>query len=112
MVTRFASDSPQFRDLSAKMLATFLLTMRGTPYYYNGDELGMTNIRMEKIEDYNDMPTLNEYQRLKNTGGDLREKIHGGNQILLPRQWPHAFSVGQFSKCRLHHRQTLAENQP
>jgi oligo-1,6-glucosidase len=61
MVTRFGNDSPEFRDLSSKMLTTFILTMRGTPYYYNGDELGMTNIRFDKIDDYRDMSTLNEY---------------------------------------------------
>ncbi|MBS1543819.1 MAG: alpha-glucosidase C-terminal domain-containing protein, partial [Bacteroidetes bacterium] len=62
-------------DLSSKMLNTFILTMRGTPFVYYGDELGMTNIRFDRIEDYRDMPTLNEYQRLKNTGGDLRQFI-------------------------------------
>lgn len=71
MISRFANDSPAFRELSAKMLNTFIMTMRGTPYYYNGDELGMTNIRMDKIEDYNDMPTQNEYKRLKMTGGNI-----------------------------------------
>ena len=55
MVSRFGNDSPPFRDLSSKMLTTFIMTMRGTPYYYNGDELGMTNIRFDKIEDYRDM---------------------------------------------------------
>jgi oligo-1,6-glucosidase len=71
MVTRFGNDSPQFRDVSSKMLTTFIMTMRGTPYYYNGDELGMTNIRLDKIEDYRDVPTLNEYQYQKNKGADM-----------------------------------------
>ncbi|HLK27664.1 MAG TPA: alpha-glucosidase [Puia sp.] len=73
LVSRFGNDSPEFRELSSKMLTTFLMTMRGTPYYYNGDELGMTNAGFTKIEDYKDMPTLNEYQHLKNTGGDLNK---------------------------------------
>jgi len=73
MVTRFGNDNPEFRDVSSKMLTTFILTMRGTPYYYNGDELGMTNIRFDKIDDYRDMSTLNEYQYQKNTGGDLKQ---------------------------------------
>lgn len=73
MVSRFGNDSPEFRDVSSKMLTTFIMTMRGTPYYYNGDELGMTNIRFDKIEDYRDMPTLNEYEYLKKTGGDLNK---------------------------------------
>ena len=73
LVSRFGNDSPEFRELSSKMLATFIMTMRGTPYYYNGDELGMTNAGFDKIEDYRDMATLNEYQRQKNTGGDLQQ---------------------------------------
>jgi oligo-1,6-glucosidase len=71
MVSRFGNDSPAYRELSSKMLTTFIMTMRGTPYYYNGDELGMTNPGFNKIEDYRDMSTLNEYQHIKNTGGDI-----------------------------------------
>lgn len=71
LVTRFGNDNPKYRDISSKMLTTFIMTMRGTPYYYNGDELGMTNIRFDKIEDYRDVPTLNEYQYQKNIGGNL-----------------------------------------
>ena len=54
------------------MLATFIMTMRGTPYYYNGDELGMTNAGFNKIEDYQDMPTLNEYQYQLKNGGNMK----------------------------------------
>ncbi|RTL58474.1 MAG: alpha-glucosidase [Sphingobacteriales bacterium] len=75
LVTRFGNDAPQFREPSAKMLITFLMSMRGTPYYYNGDELGMTNIRFDKIEDYRDVQTLNEYQYQKTHGGNLTEFI-------------------------------------
>lgn len=71
MVSRFGNDKPQFREPSSKMLSTFIMTMRGTPYYYNGDELGMTNAGFEKIEDFRDVQTLNEYQYTKNTGGNL-----------------------------------------
>jgi oligo-1,6-glucosidase len=75
LVSRFGNDSPQFRALSSKMLTTFLMTMRGTPYYYNGDELGMTNAGFTKIEDYRDVQTLNEYQRQKNLGADLQKYL-------------------------------------
>ena len=44
--------------------------MRGTPYYYNGDELGMTNSTFGNIHDFRDMPALNEYQHLINIKGD------------------------------------------
>jgi len=92
MVTRFGNDSPAFRDLSSKMLTTFILSMRGTAYYYNGDELGMTNAGFEKIEDYKDMPTLNEYQKQKNNGGDLnkfmqRIKFESRDNGRTPFQW-------------------------
>jgi len=73
MVSRFGNDSPAFRDLSSKMLTTFIMTMRGTPYYYNGDELGMTNAGFSNIADYRDMPTLNEYQHQQDIGGDLQK---------------------------------------
>ena len=71
LVSRFGNDSPAFRDLSSKMLSTFLLTMRGTPFYYNGDELGMTNAGFRQISDYRDVAVLNEYKHLVQTGGDL-----------------------------------------
>jgi oligo-1,6-glucosidase len=71
LVSRFGNDTPPFRALSSKMLSTFLLTMRGTPYYYNGDELGMTNAGFTKISDYRDMPTLNEYKHLIANRGNL-----------------------------------------
>lgn len=72
MVTRFGNDSPQYRELSSKMLTTFIMTMRGTPYYYNGDELGMSNPGFDKISDYRDRATLNEYQHQQNIGADMR----------------------------------------
>ncbi len=71
LVSRFGNDKPEFRELSSKMLNTFLLSMRGTPFTYFGDELGMTNAGFTKIEEYNDMATLNEYQHQKNIGGDI-----------------------------------------
>jgi oligo-1,6-glucosidase len=71
LVSRFGNDKPAFREPSAKMLATFLLTMRGTPYYYNGDELGMTNAGFKKIEEYRDMSILNEYKYQQKTGANM-----------------------------------------
>lgn len=71
LVSRFGNDKPEFREPSAKMLATFVLTMRGTPYWYNGDELGMSNAGFTDIKDYRDVSALNEYQHVKNTNGDM-----------------------------------------
>ena len=75
MVTRWGNDAAEFRELSSKMLTTFLLSMRGTPYYYFGDELGMTNIKFDKIEDYKDIETIAEYEKVKNEKGDLKQFI-------------------------------------
>jgi oligo-1,6-glucosidase len=99
MVSRFGNDSPAFRDLSAKMLATFIMTMRGTPYYYNGDELGMTNAGFTSISDYRDMPTLNEYQNQKNTGGDIEKfietiKNNSRDNGRTPFQWNDSINAG------------------
>ncbi len=73
LVSRFGNDKPAFKDISSKMLTTFLMTMRGTTYYYNGDELGMTNAGFDKIEDYNDMPTQNEYKFQQAKGADMKK---------------------------------------
>jgi oligo-1,6-glucosidase len=99
MVSRFGNDSPEFRDRSSTMLTTFIMTMRGTPYYYNGDELGMTNAGFKKIEDYRDMPTLNEYSHLKNTGGDLaqfmqRIQFECRDNGRTPFQWDSTANAG------------------
>lgn len=92
MVSKFGNDSVQFRSLSSKMLSTFIMCMRGTPYYYNGDELGMTNIRFDSIEDYKDVDTRNKYIGLKNKGGDLKAFLEGQKQTSrengrTPFQW-------------------------
>jgi oligo-1,6-glucosidase len=60
-VSRYGNDAPEYREASAKMLYTFLLTQRAVPYLYNGDEIGMTNIRFKTVEEYNDLQTRNRY---------------------------------------------------
>jgi oligo-1,6-glucosidase len=99
MVTRWGNDSPEFRELSSKMLTTFLLTMRGTPYYYFGDELGMSNIKFDKIEDYRDIESINMYQQVKNNGGDLQafldaQKISARDNGRTPFQWDDSPNAG------------------
>jgi len=99
MVSRFGNDDPAFRQVSSQMLSTFIMTMRGTPYYYYGDELGMTNAGFDKIEDYKDVATLNEYRRLKNTGEDLDEfmkntRFSSRDNGRTPFQWDTTAQAG------------------
>ncbi len=100
MVSRWGNDSPQFREVSSKMLTTFLMTMSGTPYYYNGDEIGMMNIKFDKIEDYRDIEIMAEYEKVKNAKGDLRQFIEsqktGGarDNGRTPFQWNATTNAG------------------
>jgi oligo-1,6-glucosidase len=92
MVSRYGNDTPPYRNASSKMLLTLLLTMRATPYIYNGDEIGMANIRFSDIRDYRDLMTINYYKRLEKEGGDLREFLAGQSQLSrdngrTPIQW-------------------------
>ncbi|MCP9612789.1 glycoside hydrolase family 13 protein [Coprobacter tertius] len=99
MVTRFGNDAPEFHALSSKMLTTFLLTMRGTPYWYAGDEIGMSNIKFDHIEDYNDIDTRNHYYGIKSTGGDTAKYLELQKQIArdnarTPFQWDASEKAG------------------
>lgn len=99
MVSRFGNDSPAFREASSKLLTTFIMTMRGTPYYYYGDELGMTNAGFSTIEDYQDIATRNEYEHQKATGGDLnkfleRIRFSSRDNGRTPMQWDTTLNAG------------------
>ena len=63
-VSRFGNDSSQYRERSAKMLATCLHMMQGTPYVYQGQELGMTNVPFHSVEDFRDLDSVNAYHEL------------------------------------------------
>jgi oligo-1,6-glucosidase len=73
LVNRFGNPSPEFRTPSTQMLNTFLLSMRGTPYTYYGDELGMTNIDMPTIEEYVDIDAIGKYKAALKSGMDMNE---------------------------------------
>jgi oligo-1,6-glucosidase len=92
MVSRFGNDAPRYRRASATMLQTLLLTMRATPYIYNGDEIGMANIRFTDIKDYRDLMTINYYDRLRKEGGDVRAFLRAQAEVSrdnarTPMQW-------------------------
>jgi oligo-1,6-glucosidase len=99
MVSHWGNDSPAFRAVSSKMLTTFIMTMRGTPYYYNGDEIGMRNIRFDKIEDYRDIATINKYKEVQHKGGDLKAFLQEQQQTSrdnsrTPFQWDSTVNAG------------------
>lgn len=64
VVSRYGNDG-QYHKESAKMLATVIHMMQGTPYIYQGEEFGMTNPKFETIDEYRDVETLNMYEELK-----------------------------------------------
>lgn len=92
MVSRFGDDG-KYRKESAKMLATLLHTMQGTPYIYQGEEIGMTNVRFDSIDDYRDIETLNMYrEKVLDQGedpGKVMESIYyiGRDNARTPMQW-------------------------
>ena len=99
MLTRWGNDAPEYQVASSKMLTTFLLTMRGTPFYYFGDELGMNNIKFEKIEDYKDIESIAMYGQIKAKGGDLQyflngQKIGARDNGRTPFQWDSTANAG------------------
>jgi oligo-1,6-glucosidase len=98
-VSRFGNDDPAHRVSSAKALATVLHLHRGTPYIYQGDELGMTNAPFASIEDFRDLESLNRYRVATARGEDpdrvlaaLRYK--GRDNARTPMQWDDSEHAG------------------
>ena len=92
-VSRFGDDSPEYRVLSAKMLGTCLHMMRGTPYVYQGEELGMTNAGFETLEQYRDLESVNAYHEYIESGRASHEemmkylKLISRDNARTPMQW-------------------------
>ncbi|USB31918.1 alpha-glucosidase [Paenibacillus sp. YPG26] len=101
-VSRFGNDL-HFRVPSAKMLATFLLTLEGTPYIYQGEEIGMTNPYFDSIEDYRDVETLNFYHEMREKGVPEEEVMKAirkksRDNARTPMQWDNTEHAGFTSK--------------
>jgi oligo-1,6-glucosidase len=84
-------DDQKHRMMSAKMLATLMMGMKGTPFIYQGEEIGMTG-NTYPIEDYRDLETINIYQELKDKGlseADIMKRIHAKSRdhARTPMQW-------------------------
>ncbi|GGG03552.1 glycoside hydrolase family 13 protein [Paenibacillus aceti] len=91
MVSRFGNDG-QYRKESAKMLGTLLHTMQGTPFIYQGEELGMTNVKFATIEEYQDIETHNMFKEHREAGRsveDIMASIYskGRDNARTPMQW-------------------------
>jgi oligo-1,6-glucosidase len=91
VVSRFGNDQ-NYRVESAKMLATCLHFMQGTPYIYQGEEIGMTNVKFESLDDYRDIETLNMYKERKGLGYSHEEimnsiYVKGRDNARTPMQW-------------------------
>ena len=99
VVSRFGNDG-KYRIESAKMLAACLHMLQGTPYIYQGEELGMTNVAFESIDEYRDIETLNSYDELVNSHGWSKERmmsaIHARSRdnARTPIQWNDSRNAG------------------
>ncbi|MBN1037223.1 alpha-glucosidase [Clostridium botulinum] len=99
VVSRFGNDKKYWKE-SAKMLATCLHMMKGTPYIYQGEEIGMTNIAFEDLNDYKDIEIINAYNDLVVKNGrshdEMMEGIHdrGRDNARTPMQWNSSVNAG------------------
>ena len=99
-VSRFGNDNPAYRETSAKMLATCLHMMQGTPYVYQGEELGMTNIYIDKLEDYRDIESINFFTELTEAGLMTPEymmkclMLRSRDNARTPMQWDDSEQAG------------------
>ncbi|MEX0380582.1 alpha-glucosidase [Leuconostoc sp. MS02] len=101
VVSRFGNDSEKYRALSAKMLATTLHFMQGTPYIYQGEEIGMTNVNWSSITQYQDIDTLNAFEDLVNqqkrvTSEKMMTYVHHSSRdnARTPMQWDSSENAG------------------
>ncbi len=99
-VSRFGNDAEEYREVSAKMLATCLHFLKGTPYIYQGEELGMTNRKCRDFSEFRDIEIRNAYRDFVE-GGILGEEqmlsyvnAVGRDNARFPMQWDNSVHAG------------------
>ncbi len=99
-VSRFGDDRPMFREISAKMLATCLHMLQGTPYIYQGEELGMTNYPFQSPDDFRDIESINAYSQWCANGPLSHEEFwpcitaKSRDNARTPMQWDDTENAG------------------
>ena len=99
-VSRFGNDSDEYREISAKMLATCIHMMQGPPYVYQGEELGMTNCPFNTLENFRDLESINAFHELTEQGKMTEEEMmaaigyKGRDNARTPMQWDDSANAG------------------
>jgi len=99
-VSRFGNDSDEYREISTKMLATCIHMMQGTPYVYQGEELGMTNCPFNTLENFRDLESINAFHELTEQGKMTEEEMmaaigyKGRDNARTPMQWDDSANAG------------------
>ncbi len=100
IVSRLGNPSEEYREVSAKMLGTCLHMMQGTPYIYQGEELGMTNVPFEKLEDFRDIESIHAYEEFVGKGLIQPEdmmyylRYKSRDNARTPMQWDDSENAG------------------
>lgn len=98
MVSRFSNDGTWWKE-SAKMLATLIHTLSGTPFVFQGEEIGMTNVHFPSIEGYNDIDTRNHYREMVAAGWRPEDALtyyhdRSRDNARTPMQWDDTENAG------------------